>query len=94
MRTSLVTACPDSLTPKRKSPVCEWASMRPGVMCLPWASMVWSTKISGQASVPMDSIFPFRMMIQALLRMPSFDWVQMVALWMRTESWGGIFEKA
>ena len=39
MRTSAVIAWPDSFTPPSVA-MCEWQSMMPGEMCLPWQSMI------------------------------------------------------
>ena len=90
MRTSLVTACAPSLVPKVQVPVWLWASMRPGVMCLPSRSNV-RTPRGAPATAPevTTAILPPSMRSEPFWMTPAGPLVQIVALVKRTVSCGG-----
>ena len=86
VRTSDVTACPDSLTPKRNRLVWLCASIRPGVMCLPLTSsttisgLLPSSIHSGAGPGATRSTRPWRMNSQPVSNVPRSVAVQIVAL--------------
>ena len=85
MRTSLVTACAPSLVPNVHVPVWLWASMMPGVMCLPARSIVRAPLGIRAASSPSVTMLmrPSSIMSEPFSITPAGPQVQMVA-WVKS----------